>query len=677
MDNPLLDLGFDPAWGSVGAAHVEPGIDALIADAKVALEAIAAETGPRTYANTLGALEDATERLGRALSVVGHLESVRTTPELREAWNQARPRAAAFLSSIPLDAGLYGALKSFAATEEAKGLEAPFDRLLEKTLREFERHGAALGDADKDRLREVDVALTKASTRFGQAVLDATADWELVIADEAKLAGLPASAREAARQDAASRELEGWRFTLQAPSYLAVMMHCDDRAIRETLWRAYNGRASGGERDNWTRIREILQLRREKASLLGHADFADFVLEDRMAKSGGAAEAFVDDLRGRTAAAFEAERDELQAFRAELEGPTAETLAPWDVTYYAEKLRKARFAFDDEELRPYFAVDRVLGGLFQLVESLYGVSIRERDAEVWHPRVTNYGIYEGDRLVAAFFVDLYPRDDKRGGAWMNPLASGVDEAGRVGPHLGLFCANVTPPIGDAPALLTHSEVETLFHELGHLLHHAFSEVPVRSLGGTNVAWDFVELPSQIMENFCWERRSLDLFARHWEQGAPIPEALFEKLVRSRTYRAATAQMRQLGFAAVDLAFHRSFDPAGASEADVRSFGNAVLARHAPAPAPDDYAMLCGFTHLFASPTGYAAGYYSYKWAEVLDADAFTRFKGDGVVSAEVGQSFRESILARGDSEDPAVLFERFMGRGPSLDALLERIGLAA
>ena len=682
MGNPLLALGFDLAWNDITAADVEPGIDALVAEAEAAIAAIGAPDTPRTYAGTLGALEEATAKLGVALTVVGHLEAVRTTPELREAWNRARPTAAAFLASIPLDAALYGALRDFATTDEAAALEAPYDRLLRKTLEEFERHGAALGEADKARLREVDVALTKVSTRFGQNVLDATNAWELLVDEEATLAGLPASAREAARQDAASRGQEGWRFTLQAPSYLAVMRHLDDGALRERTWRAFNGRAAAGSKENWSLIGEILALRAEKASLLGHEDFADFVLEDRMARSGAAAAAFVEDLRARTSPAADAETAELLAFRRELEGPDAPELAPWDVAYFAEKLRKARFAFDDEALRPYFAVDRVLAGLFALVESLYGVRIAERDAAVWHPSVRCYGIHEGERLVAAFYVDLFPRDDKRGGAWMNPLRSGVGEdAGAapngIGPHLGLFCANVTPPLGDAPALLTHAEVETLFHEFGHLLHHAFSEVPVRSLGGTNVAWDFVELPSQIMENFCWERRSLDLFARHHGTEAPIPDALFDKLVGARTYRAASGQMRQLGFAAVDLALHRELDAAGATRESIRSFGNAVLAAHAPAQLPEDYAMLCAFTHLFASPTGYAAGYYSYKWAEVLDADAFTRFRESGVVSAEVGRDFRAAILARGDSDDPAALFERFMGRGPSLDALLERSGLAA
>ncbi|MEO0324096.1 MAG: M3 family metallopeptidase [Myxococcota bacterium] len=681
MGNPLVDLAFDLSWNDIAAEHVEPGIDALVTEAQAAVAAIGAPTTPRRYATTLGALEEATVKLGLALTVVGHLEAVRTTPELREAWNRARPKAAAFLASLPLDAALYAALREFAATPEAAALDAPYDRLLKKTLEEFERHGAALGDADKARLREVDVALTKVSTRFGQNVLDATTGWELLVDDEASLAGLPASARDAARQDAESRGQSGWRFTLQAPSYLAVMRHLDDGTLRERVWRAFNGRAAAGPKENWSLIAEILSLRAEKAALLGHGDFADFVLLDRMARSGGAAAAFVEDLRERTAPAAAAEEAELLAFRREREGPDAAALAPWDVAYYAEKLRKERFAFDDEALRPYFAVDHVLRGLFELVESLYGVRIEEREAEVWHPSVRCYGIYEGERLVAAFYVDLFPRDDKRGGAWMNPLQSGVGEGapgqGELGPHLGLFCANVTPPLGDAPALLTHAEVETLFHEFGHLLHHAFSEVPVRSLGGTNVAWDFVELPSQIMENFCWERRSLDLFARHHETGEPIPDTLFDKLVRSRTYRAASAQMRQLGFAAVDLALHRDFDAKGTTESALRDFGNGVLQAYAPAPLPEDYAMLCAFTHLFASPTGYAAGYYSYKWAEVLDADAFTRFRDSGVISAEVGRAFRNAILARGDSDEPAALFERFMGRAPSLDALLERIGLAA
>ncbi|MAQ19349.1 MAG: oligopeptidase A [Sandaracinus sp.] len=676
MTNPLLDLRadagtFDIPFDAIRAEHVEPAVDALIAEAEETVKAIA--DAPRTYDATLGALEAATEKLEIALTVVGHLEAVSTTPALREAYNQIQPKASAFFSSLPLDAGLYRALSEFAETEAAQSLEPVQSRFLKKTLDDFRRHGAELDEAGKERLRGIDVELSKKTTRFSQNVLDETNVFELLVTDEAKLAGLPPSARAAARQSAEQKGQEGWRFTLHAPSYIAVMTYLDDASIREQIWNAYNTRATAGERDNRKLICDILALRQEKAKLLGYGDFADFVLEDRMAKSGAKATEFVDDLRGRTEAAFEREKDDLYAYRVELEGEGAPQLEPWSVGYYAEKLRKARYDFDDEALRPYFRVDSVLDGLFGIAEKLYGVRIEERQAPAWNDAVRCYGVWDGERLAAAFYVDLYPREDKRGGAWMNALSYGPDIET---PHLGLFCANVTEPIGDTPALLTHREVETLFHEFGHLLHHALSEVPLRSLGGTNVAWDFVELPSQIMENFCWERVSLDLFARHYETGETIPEALFEKMRAARTFRAATAQMRQLGFGTVDLKLHREFDPADGPKAAM-DLARDVLEEHAPAPYPDDYAMICGFTHLFASPVGYAAAYYSYKWAEVLDADAFTRFLEADVLSLEVGQHFRKAILAMGDSRDPAELFREFMGRDPSLDALLIRSGLAA
>lgn len=670
-ENPLLDEthSFDIPFDRVRAEHIEPAIDALVADAQRRVDAIA--TAPRTHAHTLDALEKATEKLEVAITVAGHLESVATTPEIRAAYEVAQPKSSAFFSKLPLNAPLFAALSEFAATEEASRLDPVTARSLQKTLDAYRREGAELDEAGKARLEEIDVALTKKTTLFSQHVLDDTNAFELVVTDEAKLAGLPASARAGARQSAQAKGVEGWRFTLQGPSYMAVMLYLDDAEIREKVWRAYNARASRGENDNRALVCEILALRKAKAELLGFADFADFVLDDRMAKTGEKAADFVADLHARTMPAFERETAELEAFRREVSGDDT-PLRPWDLGYYAEKMRKARFDFDDEILRPYFSVGSVLDGLFEVARRLYGVEVRKRSAPTWDESVACFGVYEGERMIATFYVDLYPRENKRGGAWMNGLMYGATPEH---PHVGLFCANVSPPLGDAPALLTHGEVETLFHEFGHLLHHALSVVPVRSLGGTNVAWDFVELPSQIMENFCWERSSLDLFARHHETGEPIPEALFQKLRATRTFRAASAQMRQLGFGAVDLRLHREFDPAQGPDALI-AFAREILEAHSSVPYDDDYAMICGFTHLFASPTGYAAAYYSYKWAEVLDADAFTRFLEADVLSAEVGRAFRDTILSRGDSDDPAILFRTFMGRDPNLDALLTRSGLS-
>ncbi len=675
MDNPLIRLGFEIPFDRIEASHVEPAVDALLRNARESIDAIASQSGLLTYASTLGALENATEPLERAMTVVGHLESVTTTDALRDAYNATRPKVSAFWSELAMNDALYRTIRAFSETDEAKSLGPTESRFLEKTIDDFRRHGAELEPDDKAKLQAIEIELAKLTTRFSQNVLDETNAFELVLTNEARLAGLPESAKQAAAENARAKGVEGWRFTLQAPSLIPVLTYLDDASIREKVWRAYNTRASAGERDNRAIVADILRLRREKAELLGYRDFSDLVTEDRMAKTGGKARAFIDELRSKTLAAFDVENDALQRFRAELEGPSAPAIQPWDVGYYAEKQRQAHYDFNEEELRPYFPLDRVLTGLFATAEALYGIGIVEREAPAWDPDVRSYAIEDSSgAMLAAFYVDLFPRENKRGGAWMNALVSAAYEQGNPRPQLGLFCANVNPPVGGKPALLTHREVETLFHEFGHLLHHCLSQVSVRSLAGTNVAWDFVELPSQIMENWCWERSGLDLFAAHFETGERIPDALYDKMVRARTYRAANAQMRQLGFATVDLALHQDYDPRG--DGDVMTYARAVLEPHSPVELPDDYAMLAGFTHVFGHPVGYAAGYYSYKWAEVLDADAFTRFKAEGVTNPEVGRAFREAILSKGNSADPAELYREFMGRDPELHPLLERAGLA-
>lgn len=675
-DNPLVDLGFDIPFDRIRAEHVEPAVDELIERVRQAVAAIGDATDAPTYANTLAALEDATEPLERAMGVVGHLEGVATNDALRAAYNAVRPKVSELYSSIPLDAKLYARLSAFEETEEAKALPPTRARFLEKELRAFRRNGADLDEAGKAALTAMDVELAKITTKFGQNLLDETNAWDLVVDDEARLAGLPKSATDGARQAAEAKGLEGWRFTLQAPSVIAVLTYLEDAEIREKVWRAYNSRASGGERDNRPLIARILELRREKSTLLGYATFAEYVLEERMAKEGAVARRFVEDLHERTQPFFDEEKKALTAYRRSIEGEDAPELAPWDVGFYSEKLRKERFDFDDEALRPYFGAERVLSGLFSVVERLYGIRVESTVASAWHEDVRTYRVLDGDRELGAFYVDLHPRESKRGGAWMNSFVTGGPaEDGTFRPHLGLFCANVTPPIGDAPALLTHREVQTLFHEFGHLMHQILSEVDVRTLAGTSVAWDFVELPSQIMENWSWEKEALDLFARHIETDEPIPDALFEKMVRARTYRAASGMMRQLGLASADLALHVDYD--AERDGDPVSHARQIMEPFAPAPLPEDYAMICGFGHLFQGAVGYAAGYYSYKWAEVLDADAFTRFEDAGIFDAEVGRELREKVLSRGDSRDPAELFRDFMGRDPDVGALLRRSGLSA
>ena len=675
--NPLLRSGFQIPFDKIRAGHVEPAIGSLIEQAREKLEAIAAPAPARTYENTLGALDVLSEPLDIAMGVVRHLESVVTTPELRAAHNAVEGPASEFYSSIVLHEGLWNAIKSFASTGEAEHLNATRRRFLKKTVESFRRHGADLDPAGKKRMSEIDVELSQITTKYGQNVLDATNAFDLVITEESKLAGLPPTAIEAAREDARRKGVEGWRFTLHAPSYTPVLTYLDDREIRERMYRANTTRATSGEHDNRALIPRILELRKEKAKLVGFPDFADFVLEDRMAKKGSAALAFLEDLQRRTRDHFVRETDSLLRFRKELEGPAAPPLEPWDVSYYAEKQRAKLFDFDEEALRPYFPLPRVVAGMFELVHRLYGIRVTGReDVPKWHPDTQYYAIHdENGDFLGAFYADWYPRESKRGGAWMDAFLTGHARDGRLEPHLGVICGNLTPPIGDKPALLTHREVETIFHEFGHLLHHLLTKVEVRSLAGTSVPWDFVELPSQIMENWCWERESLDLFAAHYQTGERLPEDLFDKMKRARTFRAATAQMRQLSFGIVDLALHRVYDPA--RDGDVIAWSRQILDPFSPAPLPPDHAMIASFTHLFSGPVAYASGYYSYKWAEVLDADAFTRFKDEGIFNRETGRAFRDRILARGDSEDPAELYRTFMGRDPDLTALLVRSGLAA
>ncbi len=670
-DNPLLSLGYEIPFDRIHGEHVEPAIRALLDDARARMDALVSAPGPRTYESTMAALEGVTRRLDLAMNVVSHLESAATTPALRAAYNAVQPEVSELLSSIHLSEGVWNAVKAFAATGEAAALTGTRRRFLAKTVDDFRRSGADLDPAGKARLSDIDVELARLTLRFGQNVLDSTNAFELVIEERARLAGLPDSAIDAARQSAAAKGLDGYRFTLQAPSYVPLVTYLDDASIRERVYRAYNARATAGEIDNRPLVSRVLELRREKAALLGFLHFADLVLDDRMAHTGAEARRFVATLRDRTEPFFAREREDLLAFRRELEGPTAPPLQPWDVAYYAEKLRRARYELDDEALRPYFPLEGVVSGLFEIARRLYGVRIDPwPGAPVWDPTVRAYRLFEEDgRHSASFYLDFTPRETKRDGAWMHGLVTGVP--GGDERHLEALAGSFTPPVGDRPALLSHREVETLFHEFGHMMHHASSRVEVYALAGTNVAWDFVELPSQIMENWCWEREALDLFARHHRTGEPIPEDIYGRMRAARTYRAASMMMRQLGFAELDLDLHMDYR----GEGDVIERARAILERHSPVPLPADYAMIAGFSHLFANPVGYAAGYYSYKWAEVLEADAFSRFLREGIFSREAGEAFRREILSKGDSEDPMVLYKAFMGREPRLDALMERSGL--
>ncbi|HMV70297.1 MAG TPA: M3 family metallopeptidase, partial [Myxococcota bacterium] len=526
----------------------------------------------------------------------------------------------------------------------------------------------------KARLAAILQELAQLATTFSHHVLSATAAWSLDLPDPGRLDGVPEPLQAMMRDAAAAASLDGWRVTLAGPVVNAVLTYARDRDLRERVWRAYGARASSPPHDNAPIVERMLALRREQAELLGFPHFADLALHDRMAHDARTAVAFIDRLEAAARPAFEREIADLQAWAAAQGAPSP--LAPWDVAFWAERQREALYDIDQEALRPFFSFDQVMTGLFELVDRLFGITVRRSDAPTWHPDVRAFDVIDGDGSpIGLFYADFFSRPTKRGGAWMNGMRVGHPGHGPGhGPHLGVICGDLTPPAGGRPSLLTFREVETIFHEFGHLLHHLLTRVELYRQAGTNVAWDFVELPSQIMENWCVEREVLDMIARHVDTGERLPDGIVDRLRRARTFRAATAMMRQLGFCRVDLDLHTRWDPAAG--ADLLAWSREILSRYSPAPPTPDHTMVTWFSHLFADPVGYAAGYYSYQWAAVLDADAFSRFRQAGLFDAEVGGSFRDHVLSRGDSDDPAALFRGFMGRDPDPSAHLARSGLS-
>ncbi|EYB68263.1 oligopeptidase A [Deinococcus phoenicis] len=672
-DNPLLNVGFRIPFDRIRPEHAEPAVDTLLARTQERLETLA-RAGERNYEGFMADLDTLTEQLDTVRVIVGHLDGVVSSPEWQAAKRAILPKVTEFSTQLSLHPGLWAALKGFAATEAGRGLDPVRARHLKLTIDEFRRQGADLPEEQKARLLAVNTRLAQVTNDFSKNVLDATAAYELYVPGE-RLAGVPERVREATRLDAEKHGQAGHRLTLHQPTLEPVLTYADDRELRRELWLAQNSVGVGVGRDNRPLVGEILRLRREQARLLGFRDFADYVLEDRMAGGGERALGFERDLEARIRPFFERENAELEAFYRGQAGADAPPLEAWDVGYWAEKQRQAKYDFDEEALRPYFALDNVLAGMFEIVKRVFGITVREAQAPGWHPEVRYYDIFdEAGTHVASFYTDWFPRDTKRSGAWMNAFVTGGPREQGVDPHLGLMCGNMTPPSAGTPALLSIREVETVFHEFGHLLHHALSQVEVRSLSGTRVAWDFVELPSQIMENWVMEREALDLFARHYQTGERLPDALFGRMVAARNYRAANAAMRQLSFGTVDLSLHVEFDP-GAPGADPIREAREIMARFYPYPFIPEYARIAQFGHLFNSPVGYGAGYYSYKWAEVLDADAFSRFAGEGIFNRETGRSYVDTILSRGNSADAAQLYRDFMGRDPDPEALLRRSGL--
>ena len=667
--NPFLSRAFPIPFHEMTPAHVVPAVEAALAEAEAAREALAKPLAPGTlptWDNSIAAFDTLGERLRRVTTPIHHLLAVAESPELREAWNAVLPKVTAFGSRLYLDQGIWSRIQAFAESEGAAALSPLQQRHLKQTLRDFRRAGAALPPEKRARLEAIEVALSELDQQFSEHVLDATAAWTLHIEDEAELAGIPDDALERfsarAVQDG---KAGGWTLTLDAPGVQAVLKHAQNRSLREQVHQAYLARGTEAPWDNRPLIPEILKLRQEKARLLGYADYPDFRLEPQMAATGAKARSFVADLVERTRPFW---KRDLEALEEEGRAWDIDTLRPWDVSWLAETLRKRRYDLDEEALRPYFPLERVLGGMFELAHRLFGLTITEESvAEVWHPDVRYFRMVDaGGTHLASFYVDFFPRPEKRQGAWMADFIYGDPDHGR--PHLGQMACNFPPPSQGKPALLPHREVETLFHEFGHLLHHCTSRVPIEGRGGINVAWDWVELPSQLMENWTWEEEALALISGHWETGEPLPRPLLERMLEARRFMGGWSQMRQLTFGTMDLALHTSYD--AARDGDAVAWATAQLLPLSPDEVFAAAHPLPSFLHLFSG--GYAASYYSYLWSEVLEADLFRRFKEEGIFNPELGQAYLETILSQGDVEDPDLLFRRFMGRDPDPEALLER-----
>lgn len=706
MSHPFLTSDFHIPWSTLTPDAIESDITIALENAAAAIDSfVTQDRGRMNFDSVVLALNETTRPLNEAWGLVNHLDALCNSPALRQAHNTMLPAVSSFFAKISLNPDIWDLLLTYSKTDEAKALTGVRRRALDETMESFRQHGAELHPDKKSRLEEIESELSKITQKYSENVLDSTNDWELIIDDITRLKGLPRSAIDAARQDAEAKNLGSsdsprFRFTLKAPSLIPVLEYLDDEEIRRQVWQASTRIGNTKTQDNTPIVRQILALRHEKAKLLGKEHFADQVLQQRMARTGRAALRFVDDLHERIRPAFEKETIQLQEFRADAQHRSAELFEPWQVAYWAEKQRRAEYDFDTEELRPWFPLDQVLTGMFHLAERVFDLTITSRDTvfvspetnagdtvskrpqdsgpvEVWHPSVKFYEVRnEKGTHIGSFYADWHPRDSKRSGAWMNYLRMGLPptkgEDRRL--HLGLICGNMTPPIDDKPALLTHDEVCTVFHEFGHLLHQLCGNVEIPALNGVCVYWDFVELPSQIMENFCWERESLDLFARHFETGDPVPNRLFKKLIAARNFRSASAMTRQLAFGKLDLELH--MNPPAEDDSDLDALSRRILSGYLMPLKTEPPTLLRRFGHLFSNPVGYAAGYYSYKWAEVLDADAFTRFQKEGVLNPQTGREFRDKILSQGNSQDPGQLFRDFMGRDPDPHALLIRSGLA-
>jgi oligopeptidase A len=674
--NPLLDFSGLPRFAEIGPEHVGPAVDALIADARATIDRVATLTEPPGWENFVQPLSDTLDRLGRAWGQVAHLNAVVNTPALREAYNANLPKVASFHTELGQDERLFSRYRALADAPDFASLDAARKKLIENTLRDFRLSGAELPVDRKARFKAIEEELSQLSSRFEDNVLDATNDYGLFIDDAAKLSGIPADVQETAKKVAEEDKKPGWKLTLRAPCYQPVMQYADDRSLRETLYRAYATRASEFGKADWDNsalIDRIVVLRRESAALLGYKSYAEVSLVPKMARDPAEVLAFLRDLGSRAKPFAERDMAELRAFARDRLGLSE--LAAWDIPYASEKLRQERYSFSDQEVKAYFPEDRVLAGMFRVVEAIFGITIRASSASVWHPSVRFFDVLDREgTVVGQFYLDLYARAAKRGGAWMDDAINRRRNGATPHHPVAYLTCNLSAPVNDRPALFTHDEVTTLFHEFGHGLNLLLTQVDVAGVSGLEgVEWDAVELPSQFMENYCWEWEVLKHMSAHFDTGLPLPRPLFDKMLAARNFQSGMQTVRQLEMALFDMHLHHDFE---ANAGSVLELVWTIRDEVAVVPRPvEDRGLPHGFSHIFAG--GYAAGYYSYKWAEVLSADAYSLFEEQGVLSPAAGGRFRDEVLARGGSRPALESFIAFRGRGPQIDALLRHNGMLA
>ncbi|MBZ6395777.1 MULTISPECIES: oligopeptidase A [Pantoea] len=678
MTNPLLTSFSLPPFSAIQPEHVVPAVTEVLNDCRAMVEKVVAQGAPYSWDNLVQPLAESDDRLSRIFSPVSHLNSVKNSPELREAYEQTLPLLSEYSTWVGQHEGLYQAYRNLKEGDQYAALDLAQKKAVDNALRDFELSGIGLAKDKQQRYGEIAARLSELGSAYSNNVLDATMGWSKLITDENDLAGMPESAMAAAKAQAEAKGQEGWLLTLDIPSYLPVMTYCDNAALREEMYRAYATRASdqgpnAGKWDNGPIMAEELALRHELAQLLGFDSYADKSLATKMAQSPSQVIDFLNDLAERARPQGEKELEQLRAFAQKEHGVTE--LNPWDLTYYGEKQKQHLYTISDEQLRPYFPESRAVAGLFEVVKRIYGITAKQRtDVEVYHPDVKFFDLFdETGELRGSFYLDLYAREHKRGGAWMDDCVGQMRKAdGSLQKPVAYLTCNFNRPVQGKPALFTHDEVITLFHEFGHGLHHMLTRIEVPGVSGiSGVPWDAVELPSQFMENWCWEPDALAFISGHYETGEPLPKALLDKMLAAKNYQAALFILRQLEFGLFDFRLHTEFDPA--KGARILETLREVKSRVAVVPSPEWGRFPHAFSHIFAG--GYAAGYYSYLWADVLAADAYSRFEEEGIFNRETGQSFLDNILTRGGSEEPMELFKRFRGREPQLDAMLEHYGI--